>query len=177
MLWHRQYHSGLLHWRWDNRIVLRPNASFTKKTPSHGYKNPHYKPETVWRPSQVYNGNTYINMLMSSYWIDANLNDVRKTGQNRTTMHELCAWFFESSYISCPYTFHMHLGSQYAIEIIVVFDYRDVCWLLNGFHISSHLILSYVMLSYLSFNGKQPSFGITARIRRRRSNSIFFRPS
>ena len=30
---------------------------FTKKTPSYGYRDPHYKPKTVWRPSQVYNGN------------------------------------------------------------------------------------------------------------------------
>ena len=173
MLWHRQYHSGLLHWRWEIVSYYAPMPVSLKRHRLTGIRILIIN----WRPSQVYNGNTYINTLMSSYWIDANLNDVRKTGQNRTTMHELCAWFFESSYISCPYTFHMHLGSQYAIEIIVVFDYRDACWLLNGFHISSHLILSYVMLSYLSFNGKQPSFGITARIRRRRSNSISFRPS
>ena len=32
---------------------------FTKKTPSYGYRDPHYKPKTVWRPSQVYNGNPY----------------------------------------------------------------------------------------------------------------------
>ena len=25
------------------------------------YRNPHYKPEMVWRPSQVYNGNPYTN--------------------------------------------------------------------------------------------------------------------
>ena len=32
---------------------------FTKKTPSHKYRNPHYKTKTVWRPSQVYNGDSY----------------------------------------------------------------------------------------------------------------------
>ena len=26
---------------------------------SYGYKNPLYKPKTVWQPSQVYNGNFY----------------------------------------------------------------------------------------------------------------------
>ena len=32
---------------------------FTKKTPSYGYRDPHDKHRTVWRPSQVYNGNPY----------------------------------------------------------------------------------------------------------------------
>ena len=36
-----------------------PGPLFTKKTPSYGYRDPHYKPKTVWRPSQVYNGNSY----------------------------------------------------------------------------------------------------------------------
>ena len=43
---------------------------FTKKTPSYGYGNPHYKPKTVWWPSQVYNGNPYTNKTASSQWIE-----------------------------------------------------------------------------------------------------------
>ena len=46
---------------------------FTKKTLSYSYRNPHYKPEMVWRPSQVYNENPYTNRMMSlviSYWIE-----------------------------------------------------------------------------------------------------------
>ena len=30
------------------------------------YENPNYKPETVWRPSQVYNGKPYGNKTVSS---------------------------------------------------------------------------------------------------------------
>ena len=41
---------------------------FTIKTPSYGYRNPHYKPKTVW---QVYNGNPYTNKTVSSRWIKA----------------------------------------------------------------------------------------------------------
>ena len=39
---------------------------FTKKTPSYGYRDPHDKPKTVWRPSQVYNGNPYTDKTVSS---------------------------------------------------------------------------------------------------------------
>ena len=31
-----------------------------------GYRDPHYKPKTVWRPSQVYNGNPYTDKTASS---------------------------------------------------------------------------------------------------------------
>ena len=48
-----------------------PGHLFTKKTPSYGYRNPHYKPKTVWRPSQVYNGNPYSNKTAFSEWIEA----------------------------------------------------------------------------------------------------------
>ena len=46
-----------------------PGPLFTKKTPSYGYRDPHDKPKTVWRPSQVYNGNTYTDTTIarSSY--------------------------------------------------------------------------------------------------------------
>ena len=43
-----------------------PGPLFTKKTPSYGYRDPHYKPKTVWRPSQVYNGNPYTDKTASS---------------------------------------------------------------------------------------------------------------
>ena len=39
---------------------------FIKKTPSYGYRNPHYKPKTVVRLSQVYNGNPYTDKTASS---------------------------------------------------------------------------------------------------------------
>ena len=45
---------------------------FTKKTPSADvYRDPHDKPKTVWRPSQVYNGNPYTDETGSSSWIEA----------------------------------------------------------------------------------------------------------
>ena len=44
---------------------------FTKKTSSYGYRDPHDKPKTVWRPSQVYNGNLYTDKTASSQWIEA----------------------------------------------------------------------------------------------------------
>ena len=43
-----------------------PGPLFTKKTPSYGYRDPHYIPKTVWRPSQVYNGNPYTDKTASS---------------------------------------------------------------------------------------------------------------
>ena len=45
---------------------INPGPLFTKNSPSYGYRDPHYKPETVWRPSQVYNGNTYTDKTASS---------------------------------------------------------------------------------------------------------------
>ena len=47
-------------------LEAQPGPLFTKKTPSYGYRNPHYKPETVWGPSQVYNGNPYTDKTASS---------------------------------------------------------------------------------------------------------------
>ena len=46
-----------LYWS-SNQNISRP--LFIKKTLSHGYKYLHYKPQMVWQPSQVYNGNPYI---------------------------------------------------------------------------------------------------------------------
>ena len=39
---------------------------FTKKTPSYQYGDSHYKPETVVRPSKVYNGDPYTRKTASS---------------------------------------------------------------------------------------------------------------
>ena len=44
----------------------RSGPLFTKKTLSYGYRDPHYKPKTVVRPSQVYNGNPYTDKTASS---------------------------------------------------------------------------------------------------------------
>ena len=46
-----------------------PWASIHKKTPSYWYRDPHYKPKTVWRPSQVYNGKPYTDKMASYEWI------------------------------------------------------------------------------------------------------------
>ena len=43
-----------------------PGPPFTNKTPSYGYRDAHDKPKTVWRPSQVYNGNPYTDKTASS---------------------------------------------------------------------------------------------------------------
>ena len=46
--------------------VIFIRALFTEKTPSYGYRDPHYKAKTVWRPFQVYNGNPYTDKTASS---------------------------------------------------------------------------------------------------------------
>ena len=46
-------------------------APFTKKAPSYTNRNPHYKPKMVWRPSQVYNVNSYTNKTVYPLWIEA----------------------------------------------------------------------------------------------------------
>ena len=46
-------------------IQYTPVRLFTKKMPSYGDRNPHHKPKTVWRPSEVYNGNPYTNKTAS----------------------------------------------------------------------------------------------------------------
>ena len=53
------------------RRQVNTGPLFTKKTPSYGYRDPHDKPKTVWRPSQVYNGNPYTDKTASSSWIEA----------------------------------------------------------------------------------------------------------
>ena len=43
------------------------------QTPSCDYMNSHYKPNRVWRSSQVYNGNPYTNKTVSSQWKEAQI--------------------------------------------------------------------------------------------------------
>ena len=43
-----------------------PGLLITNKMSSNGYKNPHYKPKMIWRPSQVTNGNPYSNKTVST---------------------------------------------------------------------------------------------------------------
>ena len=53
-------------------VSLASGPLFMKilRTPSCGYRNPHYKPKTVWRPCQIYNGNLYTNKTASPWrWI------------------------------------------------------------------------------------------------------------
>ena len=50
---------------WNCYVSRNPGPLFTKKTPSYGYRDPHYKPKTVWRPSQVYNGNPHTDNLVN----------------------------------------------------------------------------------------------------------------
>ena len=57
-------------WRKGPQLCSIPYATvrlppFTKKTPCYGYRNPHYKLETV-RQSQVYTGNPYTYKTVSS---------------------------------------------------------------------------------------------------------------
>ena len=63
---------------------------FTKKTPSYGYRNPHYKPKTVWRPSQVYNGNPYTDKTASSLWIEAQGSSTGTICRPKVIQHRLC---------------------------------------------------------------------------------------
>ena len=47
-------------------MLFKSGHLFSKRTPPHGYKNPHYKPRVVWLPSLVYIGNPYANKTVSS---------------------------------------------------------------------------------------------------------------
>ena len=48
-----------------------PGPLFPKKTPSHWYRDSHYKPPMVVRPSQVNNGGSYTRKATSFLWIAA----------------------------------------------------------------------------------------------------------
>ena len=49
--------------RWDRGRC--PGLLFTKKTSSYWYRDSHYKPETVVRPSKVYNGDYHTHQTAS----------------------------------------------------------------------------------------------------------------
>ena len=54
---------------WHNRKTASKcqwGKHWPKQMPSYGYRNPHYKPKTVWRPSKIYNGNPYANKMVFS---------------------------------------------------------------------------------------------------------------
>ena len=66
------------HRRWTGiGLEIGVGPLLTKKTSPYGYRNSHYKPKTVWRPSQVYNGNAYTNNTMSSSSIEAQCREAR----------------------------------------------------------------------------------------------------
>ena len=66
------------HRRWTGiGLEIRVGPLLTKTTSPNGNRNSHYKPKTVWRPSQVYNGNAYTNNTMSSSSIEAQCREAR----------------------------------------------------------------------------------------------------
>ena len=46
-------------------ICHSAGPQFTKKTPSYGYRDSLYKPDTVVRPSQDYDGDSYTRKTVS----------------------------------------------------------------------------------------------------------------
>ena len=69
------YHTAHCVLRMSIKISLNlrnPGPLFTKKTPSYGYRDPHYKSKTVWWPSQVYNRNPYTDKTASSVFTQGN---------------------------------------------------------------------------------------------------------
>ena len=54
------------------RVNLFPTPELLLiKTPSYSYRDSHYKPETVVRPSQFYNVDSYTRKTASFWWIKA----------------------------------------------------------------------------------------------------------
>ena len=61
-------------WSFSSKIFTKDTPwwpLFTMKTLSSWYRDSHYKPEIVVRPSQVYNGDSYIPKTASFNWIEA----------------------------------------------------------------------------------------------------------
>ena len=52
---------------------VKSGLLFVQKKPSYGSGDRHYKPKTVWRPPQVYDGNPRINKVVCSLWIEAQI--------------------------------------------------------------------------------------------------------
>ena len=57
----------MLSWLYDDlsAAVTHTGPQFTKKTPSYWNRDPYYKCDTVNRPSQVYNSDSYIHKTVS----------------------------------------------------------------------------------------------------------------
>ena len=56
------------HYKQVQQILVKAEGRYSiKKTPSYGYRNPHYKPYMDLRPSQVYNRYPYTNKTMFSW--------------------------------------------------------------------------------------------------------------
>ena len=51
--------------------ILTHGLLFTKNMQSYWYRDSHYKPETVVRPSQVYNGDSHTHKTTCFKWIEA----------------------------------------------------------------------------------------------------------
>ena len=52
------------------KVEFRP-FNPPKKIPPYRHRNPHYKSQVVWRPSEIYHGNPHVNKMISSEWIEA----------------------------------------------------------------------------------------------------------
>ena len=89
-------------------ICTKPGPLFTKKTPSYGYRDPYYKPKTVWRPSQVYNGNSYTDKTASSQWIEAQVGTELWLGKNS---HQTLPLALSYSQVSCAANDHLFRSS------------------------------------------------------------------
>ena len=90
--------------------------------PSNVYRDPHYKPETVWRPSQNYNGNPYANKTASSQSFKA-LEDM---GKNQPVPSDTAAqrnvkrWHIARDLLRAPWYFTEHTPWQQSIDSVYV---------------------------------------------------------
>ena len=53
-------------------LLVMAGRTFTKTSPSR-YTYSHHKPETIVKPSEVFNGDSYIHKKVSFYWIKAHV--------------------------------------------------------------------------------------------------------
>ena len=88
--------------KWQQFCV---GSLFTKKMLSYGYRDPNYKPKTVWRPSQVYDRNPY-------------------TDKQRVLMHRHQGWNVRHGLC------HIYMRYLYIYELFIAFVCFVVCSLL-----------------------------------------------
>ena len=93
-----QRNVGYISLKWRDHQGDCPGPLFAKKTPSYQYRDSHYKPETVVRPSQVYNGDSYTRKTASSYWIEAQVLQSPWAGTLMTFPY-LCLWGYRLIYV------------------------------------------------------------------------------